>query len=450
MMKFRYLLTLIFIVAFAMPAFAQDDFPEDLLEQGSIELSDPELVLEEEFDDEDAWENYDGNNGSVMVDEDDEVYIVEIEYEEGANFLWGQDTRIFGNTVIQIDAEQLSNDDNTGYGIMCRADPSNNSNGYLFFISGDGFVQIQLRTEDGAESLYEWEESDAVEQGEEENELVVVCVDDYLGFYVNGELVAEAQDDTFDEGVIALAAAIYVEDEDAEIAFDNLLVWEVEGSGSSSSNSSNNDSSDIDDLADDIADMLEDGDIEIELDDLLFVETWDDGNGEWYELDEDEYVIEADDDGYRIQEEAGALVWGTNSTDHDDVVIYVEVERDSDGEASGFGIMCRVDPDNVENGYSFLITSDGFYSIGIWEDNEFDSLLDEVFVRSSDLEEEDSYTMTVVCVDEYLALYVDGELIGEVEDDTYDEGYTGVAAISFDDDGVDVLFDNMIIWEGKD
>ena len=58
MMKFRYLLTLIFIVAFVMPAFAQDDFPEDLLEQGSIELSDPELVLEEEFDDEDAWENY--------------------------------------------------------------------------------------------------------------------------------------------------------------------------------------------------------------------------------------------------------------------------------------------------------------------------------------------------------------------------------------------------------
>lgn len=453
-MKLKMLFTLLFLFGLSLAVTAQDDFPEDMLEDGDIELVDPELVVEEDFRDEDAWEFYEDNIGSVQVDEDDEVYIVEIEYDDGATFLWGQDSRMFGDIVIQVETEQLSREDNNGYGVMCRTDPSNNGYGYRFYISGDGFISIgKLTEEDGFEALVEWETSDTVNQGEDDNELTIVCVGDYLGFYVNGELVAEVEDDTFDEGVIALAASIYEEDEDVEIAFDDLLVWEVEsgsrGNGSGRSNTSGNDI-DVDDLQDDIADMLEDGDVAIDLEDVLMVETWDD-IGDWEEFDDDNYAVEIDDDTYVINNETeGDLVWALNlGDDYDDIVMHVEIEHLSNGDSNGFGLMCRIDTDNLGDGYSFIVRNDGTYAIGYWEDSAYTTLIGDDFEPDRDIDESDSYTMTAVCVGEYLALYIDGELIDEVEDDTYDEGYSGIAAINFDD-GVEAAFDNLVIWEGDD
>lgn len=467
-MKTKLLLVLVCLFGLSLAVAAQDDFPEDLLEEGDIELSDPELILELEFDDEDDWEFYEDNSGSVQVDEDDEIYVVEVEYFEGEEddddddapgFLWGQDPegRVYGDIVIQIETEQLSGEDNNGYGVMCRADPSNNGTGYRFYISGDGFYSIALITDEAFDYLVEWtqDEDDIINTGEDDNELVVVCVGDYLALYANGELLAETDDDTFDEGVIALAATIYEPDEDIEVSFDNLLVWEVESDSDNSGRTSttgrgNDDEADVDDLTDDVADMLEDGDIEISLEDVLLVEDWEE-IGEWDELDGDDFSSDIDDDMYVVENETDAtLVWGVNRTEHDDVVIQVEIEQLSDGEDNGFGLMCRVDSDNLEDGYSFLVRPNGTYAIGIWDGLEYTSLLDNDFEVSSDIDEDDSYTMTIVCVDEYLALYIDGELIAELEDDTYDEGYAGVAAVSFHEDGVEVAFDNMVIWEGKD
>ncbi|GAB5490446.1 MAG: hypothetical protein Phog2KO_06610 [Phototrophicaceae bacterium] len=429
---------------------AQDDFPEDMLEDGAIEITDFDLALEVEFDDEDDWEFYEDDVRSAQVDEDDEVYVIEVESDDSSTFLWGQDTTVFTDVVIQVDTEQLSNEDDNGYGIMCRTDEdATTGNGYIFYIKGDGFVSIFLNNGEDSGFLSEWEESDAVNQGEDENTLTVVCVGEYLGFYVNGELVAEAEDDTFDEGVVALAASIFAEDEDAEIIFDNLFVWEVEGESGGRSDTNNSSSDvDIDDLEDDITDMLEDGDVEIELEDVILIETWDE-EGEWDIVDGDGFTIELDDDRYFLEEEAQNLVWGVNRTEHEDVVMHVEIERESDGEASFYGMMCRVDPDDLNNGYSFIFSADGRYSIGYW-DGGYTSLVGDVFEDTNDIDEDDSYVMTIVCVDEYLALYVDGELIDEVEDDTYDEGYAGLAGVSRDDDGLEVAFDNLVIWEASD
>ena len=451
-MKFRWLLTFILVSGLSLTVFAQDDFPEDMLEDGAVEITDFDLELFIEFEDEDDWDFYEEDIRSAQVDEDDEVFVIEVESEDSLTFLWGQGTDEFTDVVIQVETEQLSDEDNNGYGIMCRTDDDpTTGNGYIFYISGDGFVSIFLNYGEDSEFLSEWEDSDAVNQGEDDNLLTVVCVGEYLGFYVNGELVAEAEDDTFDEGVVALAATIFAEDEEAEIAFDNLHVWEVEGEASSGSNSSSSSSSndvDIDDLEDDVTEMLEDGDVEIELDDVLLIETWDSA-GEWDEIDGDDFTIEVDDDQYLIEEDSENLVWGVNRTEHDDVVMHVEIERLSDGEESFFGMMCRIDPDDINNGYSFIFSSEGRYSIGYW-DGEYNSLVGDIFEDSNDIDDDDSYEMTVVCVDEYLAFYVDGELIDEVEDDTYDEGYAGMAAVSRDEDGLEVAFDNLVIWEGKD
>ena len=189
-MKFRLLLTFIFLLGLSWTVTAQDDFPEDMLEDGAIEISDSDLALYVEFDDEDDWEFYEDDTRSAEVDEDDEVYVIEVESDENATFLWGQDTTVFTDVVIQVETEQLSNEDNNGYGIMCRTDEDAlTGNGYIFYISGDGFVSIFLNNGDDSEFLHEWEASDAVNQGEDENTLTVVCVGEYLGFYVNSYLI---------------------------------------------------------------------------------------------------------------------------------------------------------------------------------------------------------------------------------------------------------------------
>lgn len=455
-MKFKILLTFMLILGLSLTVAAQDDFPEDMLAEGDIEISNPDLVIDIDFSDEDDWEFYEEDTRSVRVDEDDEVYLIEVENTEDSSFLWGQDSREFSDVVIQVDTDQLSREENNGYGVICRAEPDNTGYGYIFYISGDGFVSIFLNNGDDSEFLSEWESSDAINQGRDENTITVICVGEYLGFYVNGELVAEVEDDTFNEGVVALAASIFEEGEDVEIAFDNLLVWEVEGeggggndSGGRSNTNNNNSSDDVDDLAEEITDMLADGDVEIELDDVLLIEPWDE-LGDWEELDGDGFSSTLDDDQYVVEETSGKLVWSMNRVEYDDVVMHVEIERLSDGETSAFGMMCRVDPDNISDGYSFVVTSDGAYSVGYWDEDGYTPLHDNDFETSSDIDNDDSYEMTVVCVGEYLALYVDGDLIYEVEDDTYDEGYSGMAAISFDDDGVEVAFDNLVIWEGKD
>lgn len=455
-MRLKVLFTLLILFGLSFAVSAQDDFPEDMLEDGDIELVNPELVLEEDFSDEDAWEFYEDDRSSAQVDEDDEVYLIEVEYDDEPIFIWGQDSRIFGDTVIQIETDQLSREENNGYGVMCRTDPSNNGLGYRFYLSGNGYATIIARLDGDIEILYEWtRHDDIINTGRDDNELVVVCVEEYLALYVNGELIAEVEDDTYDEGVIALAASIFEEDEDTEIAFDDLLVWEVEagerGNGSGRSNTSANDI-DVDDLQDDVADMLEDGDVEIDLEDVLMTETWDD-IGDWEEFENDDYYAELDDDAYIVSsDEDTNLIWALNrDEEYDDIVMHVEIEHLTNGDRNGFGVMCRVDPDNFDDGYSFIVRGNGTYGIGYWEDNEYTSLLDEDddFASDRDIDEDDSYTMTAVCVGEYLALYIDGELIDEIEDDTYDEGLVGVAVINFED-GVEVAFDNLVIWEGDD
>ncbi len=454
-MKLKMVLTGILLFGLSFAVNAQDDFPEDLLEQGSLNLVDPELILEEEFRDEDDWVSGSTDNYTAGVDEGDEVYVIDLEHDENLNLVWAQDYRILGNVVAKVDTEQLSDELDNGYGLMCRADPSNNGDGYRFLISGDGYASIGMRLDGEFESLADWTLiDDVINMGEDENEMVIVCVDDYLALYANGELLLEAEDDTFNEGVVSLVALIFAEDEDIEIAFDNLHIWEVESDGrnegdSGRTNTSGRDS-DVEDLQDDIADMLEDGDVEIELEDVLLVETWDDIGG-WEEFDEDDYSVDVDDDMYIVENDTDSdLVWALNlDEEYDDIVMHVEIEHLSNGDANGFGLMCRVDGDNFSDGYSFLVRNNGTYSIGYWEDSGYTSLIGDDFQRDSDIDEDDTYTMTVVCVDEYLALYIDGELIDEFEDDTYDEGLVGVAAVNFDD-GVEAAFDNLVIWEAND
>lgn len=141
-------------------------------------------------------------------------------------FMWVIQPPAETDTVIEVETTQLSDYRNNAYGVMCRAAPTDNSNGYYFLISGDGEFTIRRGAVDEVDALIPWTLTTAVRQDKGVNRIRAVCIDDYLALYVNGEFVAETRDDYFSRGYVGLSVAV-VKGGDADIAFDDLTVWEA-------------------------------------------------------------------------------------------------------------------------------------------------------------------------------------------------------------------------------
>jgi hypothetical protein len=94
------------------------------------------------------------------------------------------------------------------YGIIFRAPDPNE--GYLFGISCDGYYRV--RTWDGEEftELVGWQQSEHILRGPSQTNRIGVLADGIdLSFYINGHLVEEIQDNTYNKGVFGayIAAA---------------------------------------------------------------------------------------------------------------------------------------------------------------------------------------------------------------------------------------------------
>jgi hypothetical protein len=140
--------------------------------------------------------------------------------------MWAIQPPVQTDTVIEVLATQLSEFRNNAYGVMCRAAPTDNGNGYYFLISGDGQYTIRRGAVDNIGALIPWTASGAIRQDKGINRIRAVCIGTYLALYVNGEFVAETRDDYYHRGYTGLTAAV-VEDGDVDIAYDDLTVWAV-------------------------------------------------------------------------------------------------------------------------------------------------------------------------------------------------------------------------------
>jgi hypothetical protein len=184
------------------------------------ELPSP-ILFEDDFSDPGSgWEIGDYETGSVGYR--DGAYFVTSTVEDEQ--MWGVANQSFRDLVIDVDATQVSgpSNDNNAYGVMCRVQPGVRD-GYMLVISGDGFCSIYKIVDGDVESLADWAESETIRQGNATNHLRAVCDGADLALFVNGELVAEASDSTFQEGDIALTVTTF-EAESTEVLFDDLTV----------------------------------------------------------------------------------------------------------------------------------------------------------------------------------------------------------------------------------
>lgn len=98
-----------------------------------------------------------------------------------------------------------------------------NGDGYLFLVQGSGSFAIMRSRGRDVTPLVNWTPSDKIRQGMDTNSLRAVCMGNYLAFYINGEFVGDATDDTFQSGQVALMASGATR-LGAVIEFDDLKV----------------------------------------------------------------------------------------------------------------------------------------------------------------------------------------------------------------------------------
>jgi hypothetical protein len=178
---------------------------------------------------------------------------------------------------------------------------------------------------------------------------------------------------------------------------------------------------------------------------LLFQDGFSDPSSGWDRVRSPEGMTDYEYDRYRIVVNApNADYWSNPGLYFSDVQVEVDALKNAGPDDNDFGILCRYQ--NTENFYFLIISSDGYYGIGIVEDGRQRLLEPPQMYHSEVIRPGDAVNhIQAVCKGSRLELSVNGEFIAETFDTTFTDGDIGLIVGSFDASGVDVIFDNLSV-----
>lgn len=147
--------------------------------------------------------------------------------------------------------------------------------------------------------------------------------------------------------------------------------------------------------------------------------------------------------GYRILVNSlNTNFWSTPQHDFADVRMEVDAGKLGGPDANRIGLLCRFRNDAY---YFFMITSDGFYGIGIFAGGK------GVLLGQSEMQQNSNIKTGLAvnhlradCVGDTFTFYVNGFQLASVQDSTLKAGDVGLLGGTFDQPGVDVIFDNFV------
>ncbi|MCD6401507.1 MAG: hypothetical protein J7L73_06200 [Anaerolineales bacterium] len=179
--------------------------------------------------------------------------------------------------------------------------------------------------------------------------------------------------------------------------------------------------------------------------DVLFKDDFSDPSSGWNQINTNDGVSDYTDGTYRILIRTdNTNVYANPGLNFKNLSIEVNAMKISGSDDNVFGVLCRYN--DIDNFYFFTISSDGYYGIGKYVKGEqaligMDSLLlSDAIKRGSQINNIHAY-----CIDDHLILYVNDQKVANVVDNTFQEGDVGLIAGTFDNPGVDILFDNFIV-----
>lgn len=159
-----------------------------------------------------------------------------------------------------------------------------------------------------------------------------------------------------------------------------------------------------------------------------------------------EGIMDYDAGGYRILVNATQTnFWARPRVNFSDVRIEVDTGKLAGPDENRIGLICRYSDANY---YFFIITSDGFYGMGLFQDGQAAMLGQGEMLSSSNINQGLAVNhLRADCVGDTLTFYVNGFQVAQAQDATLPSGDVGILAGSFDTTGVDIVFDNFVVLQ---
>jgi len=178
------------------------------------------LLYEDDFEDPSSgWATSSDADGEIAYRDGQYVFTIFTDIYDF--WAWGDEN--FGDFILSVEADQVSGSDLSSYGVLFRF--QDEANFYLFEISKIGQYAVHRKADGDWEALVPWTDSPAI-NAEAKDILRVVCQGSYMNFYINNVHVANVTDSTFLDGRIGFYVTPADGENNLEVAFDNLQVWE--------------------------------------------------------------------------------------------------------------------------------------------------------------------------------------------------------------------------------
>ena len=162
----------------------------------------------------------------------------------------------------------------------------------------------------------------------------------------------------------------------------------------------------------------------------------------WLQESTLQYEYRYENGEYHIQVKARdwwSFVWSTNAGSFTDFDLEIDARLVSGPNSSAYGLVFRVrDPDNC---YRFLVRADGYYQVARYRNETWTNL--QGWTKSDFINQDNSTNhLKVVCQGYQIEVYVNGNELATVTDDSFAEGYVGVIVNTYEPD-VRIAFDNI-------
>lgn len=159
-----------------------------------------------------------------------------------------------------------------------------------------------------------------------------------------------------------------------------------------------------------------------------------------------EGIMDYDGGGYRILVNSQQMnFWSTPQKDFSDVRIEVDTGKLAGPDENRIGLVCRF---NGSDYYFFIISSDGFYGVGLFSGGQ------ALLLGQSEMQPSETIHKGLAvnhlradCAGNTLTFYVNGFQVTQTQDATLTSGDVGLLAGTFSTPGVDVIFDNFVVFQ---
>lgn len=349
--------------------------------------------------------------------------------------------------LAEVDTTFVAGPGTSQYGLFFRY--VDDMNAYLFTISGDGMYQLYKLADGDVEMLVEETESDLIEAGRgAANRLGVLAQGPTIALLANGAILTQVEDESFQEGDIALAAGT-LSGSGTEIAFDNLAVWDLavapeptrKPTEEPTQEPTSTPTPPAPSTAFDPA-VLE----TIRAEEPLLSESFTRDRGEWStEATTDSERFFADRAYHLKVVNPNRIGWTNTETPLADFLVEVQAAHVAGPLDGDFGLLFRfVDEDNF---YRFAITANGSYAFDKLVDGEWETLIEPTSSAVLETGEGASNRLGVAARGSTIVLLANDAVLAVVDDAEFPEGDLALVAGTYEEPGLEVAFDDLEIWD---